>query len=52
MKDMEAFLLARPNIIELINAGCKHCDFKRYVYVPNGLDDVDAEPCGYCIKDI
>ena len=24
---------------------CTHCEGKGYVYVPNGLDDVDTDTC-------
>lgn len=27
---------------------CNFCKDKGYVYIQNGPDDVDVEPCSYC----
>ena len=41
----------KHKVVEVHNIGCDYCEFKGYVYVPNGKDDVDADPCPYCVLD-
>lgn len=41
--------MVNPKVTE-VKVGCARCEGKGYVYVPNGEDDVDCEPCN-CVWD-